>query len=146
DPLVLARARVDGVLQVSRKYQHRSVLHSHDDLVGILGRELDDRGADDPGLIAPVMKVAGVRAWMGPYIVHIPQEVVLALEHLLSRAFGLQPLRRFPPRARLATACPSRASGDRLARQAVDGKPQAWALLASGPYSLPAARSIVPRS
>src|SRR6266700_3841018 len=51
DSLFFARARVDGVLQVGRKYQHRSGLHSHDDLIGILGRELDDRWPDDPALI-----------------------------------------------------------------------------------------------
>src|ERR1700692_4270189 len=40
DSLLFARVRVDGVLQVGRKYEHRAVLHSHDDLIGILSREL----------------------------------------------------------------------------------------------------------
>ena len=33
--LSLSRTRVDGMLQVGWKYEHRSVLHSHDHLVGI---------------------------------------------------------------------------------------------------------------
>jgi len=36
DSLLFARARVDEVLQVGRKHEHRSVLHTHDDLIGIL--------------------------------------------------------------------------------------------------------------
>ena len=74
------------MLQVGRKYEHRSVLHSHDDLVGILGRELDDRWPDDPGLIARVMEVDGVRTRMGPDVVHAAQEVVGVLVHLVRRA------------------------------------------------------------
>ncbi len=45
------------MLQVGRKYEHRSVLHSHDDLIGILGRELDHRWPDDPALQARVVEV-----------------------------------------------------------------------------------------
>ena len=60
DSLFFARARVDGVLQVGRKYEHCSVLHFHDDLIGILGRELDDQRPDDPTLIVRVMEVDGV--------------------------------------------------------------------------------------
>src|SRR5882762_8964612 len=74
------------MLQVRWKYEHRSVLHSHDDLVGILGRELDDRWPDDRGLIAWVMEVDGVRAWMGPDVVHSAQEVVGVLVYLVRRA------------------------------------------------------------
>jgi hypothetical protein len=50
------------VLQVGGKYEHRSVLHSHDDLIGILGRELDHGWLDDPALITRVMKVATASA------------------------------------------------------------------------------------
>jgi len=74
------------MLQVGWKYQHRSVLHSHDNLIGVLGRELKDRWPDDPGLIARVVEVNGVRARMGPDVVHAAQEVVGVLVHLVRRA------------------------------------------------------------
>jgi len=51
DSLFVARTRVDGMLQVGWKYEYSPILHSHDDMVGILGRELDDRWPDDPGLM-----------------------------------------------------------------------------------------------
>src|SRR5215467_13020202 len=70
DSLLVARARVDGMLQVGRKYQHRSVLHSNDSLVGIFGRELDGRWPDDAGLIARVMEIDGVSARVGLDVVH----------------------------------------------------------------------------
>src|SRR5882724_1316419 len=74
------------MLQIGGKYQHCAVLDSHDDLVGILGCELDHRWPDDPGLIAWVMEVDGVRAWMGPDVVHSAQEVVGVLVYLVRRA------------------------------------------------------------
>ena len=86
DPLVFARARVDGMLQVGREYEHRSVLHSHDDLVGILGRELDYRWPEDPGLIARIVKIDGVRTGMGPDVVHAAQEIVGVLVQLVRGA------------------------------------------------------------
>src|ERR1700730_8302433 len=63
-----------------------------------------------------------------------------------AQAFALQPLRRFPARARLPSACPSLPPGDRVGRSGADGPSQASALRAFGPSSLPAARRIVPRS
>ena len=86
DSLFFARARVDGMLQIGRKYEHRSVLHSHDDLIGILGRELDDRWPDDPALSAWVMEVDCVRTRMGSDVVHAAQEVIGVLVHLVCRA------------------------------------------------------------
>src|ERR1700676_614847 len=87
DSLFFARDRVDGVLQVGRKYEHRSVLHSHDDLVGILSRELYDRWPDDPALNAWVMEVDGIRTRMGSDVVHAAQEVIGVLVDLVCRAF-----------------------------------------------------------
>ncbi len=74
------------MLQVGWKHEHRSILYSHDDMVGILGRELDDRWPDDPGLIARVMEVDGVRAPMGPDVVHAAQEIIGVLVHRVRRA------------------------------------------------------------
>src|SRR5260221_10977313 len=82
DSLFFARAWIDGVLQVGRKYQHRSVLHSHDDLVGIFSCEFDDRQPDDPALITRVMEVDNIRPRMGSDVVHAAQEVVRMMVQL----------------------------------------------------------------
>ena len=74
------------MLQVGWEHEHRSVLHSDDGLVGILGRELDDRWPDNPGLIARVMEVDGVRTRIGPDVVHAAQEVIGVLARLARRA------------------------------------------------------------
>jgi hypothetical protein len=86
DSLILARARVDGVLQVGGKYKHRSVLRSHDDLIGILGRELDDWWSDDPALMR-VVKVDGVRTRIGSNVVHAAQKIIGVLVHLVCPVF-----------------------------------------------------------
>src|SRR5260370_19216180 len=44
-------------LQVGRKYQHRAGLDSHDELMGILGGELDGGWPDDPAVQARVVEV-----------------------------------------------------------------------------------------
>lgn len=62
--------------QEGRENQQRTVLHSHDDLVGVLGRELDDGWPEDPGLIPRVMEVDGVRTRMSPQVVDTAQKIV----------------------------------------------------------------------
>jgi len=74
------------MLQVGWKHEHCSILHSHDDVVGILGGELYDRRSDDPGLIARVVEVDGVRASMGPDVVHAAQEIIGVLVYRVRRA------------------------------------------------------------
>jgi len=67
-------------------------------------------------------------------------------QHRLPRAFGFQPLRRFPAQAPLLSASSSRASGDRVAGSAAGARSQTLVLRAYALFSLPTAKRIVPRS
>src|SRR4029077_19036038 len=49
-------------------------------------RDVTDRVPDYPRLIARIMEVDGVRAWMGPDVVHSAQEIVGVLVYLVRRA------------------------------------------------------------
>ena len=51
-------------------------MHPDDDLIGILGRQLDDRRADHRGLRSRVVKVDAVGTGAGAHAVHATEEVV----------------------------------------------------------------------
>jgi hypothetical protein len=96
-------------------------------------------GAFDGQQVGPEYRVAdgGPRAALQTISIESPGQ------HRLPRAFGVQPLKRFPAQASLLWASSSRALDDRVAGSAAGARSQTLVLRPCAPFSSPAAKRIV---
>ena len=76
DSFFLAHVGIYGMLQKGGKHQQRSVAHPDHHLVGVVRRQLHDRGPDDAGLSSRVVKVERIGARPGAHVVDTAQEVI----------------------------------------------------------------------